>query len=281
MSKKYCPIVVLNGKLSRRSFRFWYRFRGLKEKVFRNIDICLAQSKSDYRKFLNLGVQNVQFMGNIKFFVGKSSVDVQLYERLLREVGNRRRWLANCTHEGEETIVIETHQRLKKFHPDLMTFLVVRHIERIGKITALLDSGNIGYRMTSQMDPITEGVEFCLHDSYGDLGTFFDFCRIIFMGGSLVDGIGGHTPAESIKHNCCIVTGPYIENNLMLFRELKSVDGCIVLENATVDSLFSAIDFLLTNPAEVERISKNAYVRSLQYSGVLDEIVDIIVAKLF
>ncbi|MDR1494667.1 MAG: hypothetical protein LBI29_01350, partial [Rickettsiales bacterium] len=203
MTRRYCPIVTLNGKLSRKSFRFWYRFRGLKERVFRNIDLCLAQSKSDYKKFLTLGVQNVQFLGNIKFFVGKSAVDASLYDKLLREVGNRKRWIANCTHDGEEEIVIEVHRALKKLHPDLITFLVVRYIERTSKVAGLLDVAGIKHITTSQIQGLARDIEFFIHDRYGDLGTFFDLCGIVFMGGSLVNGIGGHTPAESIKHNCC------------------------------------------------------------------------------
>jgi 3-deoxy-D-manno-octulosonic-acid transferase len=280
MTKKHCPVMVLNGKLSKRSFRLWYRFRKLKEKIFGSIDLCLAQSRNDHRKFLNLGVQNVQFLGNIKFFVGKTSVDTKLYEKLLEEVGIRPRWLANCTHEGEEKIIIDTHKKLRKSQPNLITFMVVRYVDKISGVIELLDANDIKYVTPGQTGPIEKDVEFYLYDRYGDLGTFFNFCNIVFMGGSLVDGIGGHNPAEAIKHNCCVITGPYRENNLMLFEELKNADGCIILKNSTVDELFSTVNFLLTNSAEVRRISRNAYVRSLQYNGILKEIVNIIIGKL-
>ncbi|MDR3078540.1 MAG: hypothetical protein LBU15_00705 [Rickettsiales bacterium] len=280
MAREHCPIIVLNGKLSRRSFRFWYRFRGLKERVFSNIDLCLAQSKVDYRKFLNLGVQNVQFLGNIKFFVAKSPVNVTLYERLLREVGGRERWFANCTHRGEEELVLEVHRELRRIYPNLITFLVARHAERTDEVLELLRSAAIKYATTSQGQRIGEEIEFYVHDGYGDLGTFFDLCKIVFIGGSMVDGVGGHTPAESIKHHCCVVTGPSVENNLMLFKELEAVDGCLVLKEASAARLFSTISFLLASPAEVERISKNAYLRSLGYNGVLNEIVELLMARL-
>jgi 3-deoxy-D-manno-octulosonic-acid transferase len=280
MTKKYCSIVVLNGKLSRKSFRFWYKFRGMKEKIFSNIDICLAQSKNDYRKFINLGVQNVQFLGNIKFFVGKSSVDGGLYEKFLGEIGARHRWMANCTHEGEEEIVMEVHQRLKQTYPDLITFLIVRHGNRISRIKKMLTTNDLKCVTTTQDSVIDSDVDFFIHDKYGDLGTFFDFCKIIFMGGSLKTGIGGHTPAESIKHQCCLVTGPYIDNNLLLFKELQKIDGCLILEHDSSDALFFAVSSLLSSPETVERISKNAYVRSIQYNSVLNEILDIILAKL-
>ena len=75
ITAKNCPIIVLNGKMSKKSFRFWYKFKKLKEVVFPKIDVCLAQSKSDYKRFLILGVQSVKFLGNIKCFVEKSDVD--------------------------------------------------------------------------------------------------------------------------------------------------------------------------------------------------------------
>ncbi|MDR2077867.1 MAG: hypothetical protein LBP39_02785 [Rickettsiales bacterium] len=280
MTKKYCPIIVLNGKLSKRSFRFWYIFKRPRGQIFSNIDICLAQSKSDYKKFINLGVKDVQFLGNIKFFVGKSSVDSELYEKFIREIGDRRRWMANCTHEGEEEIVMEVHRKLKQLYPDIITFLVVRHIDRIGKIKTLLAANNLKYITTTQNAQITGDIDFFIHDKYNYLGTFFDFCKIIFMGGSLKMGIGGHTPAESIKHKCCLVTGPYINNNLILFRELQKINGCTILKDSSPESLFFTISSLLDNPDTVEQISKNAYVRSIQYNSVLNEIIDIIIAKL-
>ncbi|MDR2781424.1 MAG: hypothetical protein LBB21_03130 [Holosporaceae bacterium] len=280
MTREYCSIIVLNGKLSRRSFRFWYKFRGLREKMFSKIDICLAQSKNDYKKFINLGVQNVQFLGNIKFFVDKSSVDNVLYEKFLKEVGNRNRWMANCTHGGEEEIVMEVHKRLKQIYPDLITFLIVRHGDRIPRVKKLLAADDLKCITTTEGGVIAEDMDFFIHDRYGDLGTFFDFCKVIFMGGSMKKGIGGHTPAESIKHRCCLVTGPYIDNNFLLFKELQKVDGCTILEDDSADALFNSISFLLSNPEAVERISKNAYLRSIQYNSVLGEIIDIIVTKL-
>jgi 3-deoxy-D-manno-octulosonic-acid transferase len=198
----------------------------------------------------------------------------------LEEIKNRPRWVANCTHRGEDEIIVEVHKKLKKIHGDLMTFLVPRHIDRIGEIEKLLRANNLKYTKTSDGAPLDNSVEIFLHDNYGNLGTIFDFCRIIFMGGSLCDGVGGHTPAESIKHNCCLVTGPHIENNLMLFRELQKVDGCLLLDDAEADTLAGAIDFLLNNPPEVERLAKNAYRRSIQYSGVMDEIMDTITSTL-
>ncbi|GHU26586.1 3-deoxy-D-manno-octulosonic acid transferase [Bacilli bacterium] len=280
MTAKYCPIIVLNGKMSKKSFRFWYRFKSLRKKVFSNVDLCLAQSRNDYKKFINLGLQRVQFLGNIKFFVEKSSVDKKLYEKFLREVGDRPRWLVNCAHDNEEDIIVETHKKLKKLHPNLLTFLVARYPDKLEWTKKLLDQNDIKYVTTTQNSEIAKDIEFFIHDKYGDLGTFFDFCKIVFMGGSLRDGIGGHTPAEAIKHDCCVVTGPYIENNYMLFKELKDVDGCLMLEDNKSDTIFTSISYLLANSEVVKRISGNAYTRSIKYSSVLNEMVDIITDKL-
>ena len=213
LTKKFCPIMVLNGKMSKKSFRFWYRNKKLKESIFDSIDICLAQSRNDYKRFIMLGVQNVQFLGNIKFFVDKCYINGNLYEKLLEQTKGRRKWLVNCTHRGEEEIIIATHKLLKQKHKNLLTMLIIRHTNRTEEVLKLLEKNNLKYVTTTSGEGVTEDVDFYVYNMMGELGTFFELNDIVFIAGSLQRNIGGHTPAEAIKHNCCVITGPYVENN--------------------------------------------------------------------
>lgn len=280
MTSKKCSILVLNGKMSKKSFRFWSKFKNLKELIFTKIDLCLAQSKSDYKRFINLGVQNVQFIGNIKFFVDKCEIDKELYKKLLKETENRHIWLVNCTHKGEEEIILETHKKLKEKYPNILTFLIIRHPKRVYQVEKILTDNRIEYITTTKNDKIENNIEFYIHDEIGKLGTFFELCKIVFLGGSLGKGIGGHSPSEAIKHSCCIVTGSYIDNNKNLFGELAKDDGCIILENNESETLYKTISFLFDNPIKMNNISTNAYRKSLEYNNVLNEIFDVIMNKI-
>lgn len=279
ITKKVCPIIVLNGKMSKKSFKFWLKNKKLKEKLFDSIDICLAQSRSDYRRFLTLGVQNVQFLTNIKFFVDRVSVDENLYKELVEKTKNKEIWLVNCSHKGEEEIIIEAHKKLKDKHKDLMTILIIRHPNRIEDVKTILTNNNINYTTTTSNKPIDDSTEFYIYDKIGNLGTFFDLCKIVFMAGSLQKDIGGHSPAEAIKHNCCVITGPYIKNNYVLYKDLLNSNGCIVLNDNSADTLYNQIDFLLSNTDKVKEISENSYRKSLKNSNILNEIIEIIENK--
>ena len=276
ITSKNCPIIVLNGKMSKKSFRFWYKFKKLKEVVFPKIDVCLAQSKSDYKRFLILGVQSVKFLGNIKCFVEKSDVDEELYSRLFKITSNRHIWLVNCSHEGEEEIIVKTHKILKEKYKDLITFLIIRHPDRLNDVKSILSRNNISYTTTTQNNPINNDIEFYVHDKLGNLGTFFRLCRIVFMCGSLKKGIGGHNPSEAIKFDCCVLTGPYIDNNYVLFKELQENNACIILKEDNEIILSKKIQYLFDNPEEVKILSNNAYIKSLEYSKNSNEIMDLI-----
>ncbi|MDR1499255.1 MAG: 3-deoxy-D-manno-octulosonic acid transferase [Rickettsiales bacterium] len=276
MTSKVCPIMVLNGKMSKKSFRFWYSNRRLKEKVFDSIDICLAQSKNDHRRFINLGVQNTQFLANIKFFVDPCPVDNNLYNVLLDRTKNRCLWLVNCTHRGEEEIIIETHKILKQKYKNLMTILIIRHPNRLDEVEKLLKNSDIPYVTTSSGTEIEEETELYIYDKFGNLGTFFNLCKIVFIAGSLQKGIGGHTPAEAVRHNCCVVTGPYVENNHMLFRELLNSDGCVILKDNKAKTLADTIEYLFENSSMAIKISNNAFGKSVKNAGFMEEIIDII-----
>ena len=276
LTKKFCPILVLNGKMSKKSFRFWYKHKKLKESIFDSIDICLAQSRNDYKRFINLGVQNVQFLGNIKFLVNKCSVDNDLYKYLQEKLKDRKRWLVNCTHKGEEEIIIETHKMLKNKYKDLITMLVIRHPNRVKDVCNLLEKNSIKYTTATSNEELSDNTEFYIYDKFGNLGTFFNLNKIVFIAGSLQKDIGGHTPAEAIKHNCCIITGPYIENNYMLFKELSNSNACIILKDNKAISLYNTIDNLFSDEENTNIIIDNAYKKSIQNNIILSQIIEII-----
>lgn len=276
---KYCPIVVLNGKMSKKSFRFWYKYKNLKELVFSKIDMCFAQSKNDYKRFLMLGIQRVKFICNIKFFAEKCDVDEELYEILIRKVADRHVWLANCTHAEEEELIIETHKLLKQKYDDILTFMIIRHPNRVEHIMDVLNKNRISYSLSSNDHSINNETEFYIHDKLGSLGTFFKLCRIVTMCGSFRRGIGGHNPAEAMKFDCCILTGPYVDNNYVLFKELLENDACVILDKDDTDTLTKQISYLFDNPEQVKLLSDNAYRKSLEYSHTSNEIIDLIVER--
>lgn len=287
-TSKKCPIIVLNGKLSEKSFSCWNRHRSIANLIFPKITLCLAQSEADLERFKKLGVAHASHLVNTKFFVNRCAVDENLREKLLAKIKNRHSWLVNCTHRGEEEIIVETHRKLKQKYADIFTFLVLRHPHRVQQVESILDNYGIRYQTSSAIRsgingdekyPGEDGVEFHIHDELGGLGTFFEMCPLVFLGGSLVENVGGHNPLEAIQHNCCVLTGPHVDNNRNLFDELEKISGCLILKEASAQCLSGTLVELFENPDEVNTIIANAGKIRKSYAAAADDIFDIIVAQ--
>jgi 3-deoxy-D-manno-octulosonic-acid transferase len=274
LTKEFCPILILNGKMSKKSFRFWYIMKKLKEQVFDGVELCLVQSKRDLKRFINLGLQRVQFLGNVKFFVDKQSIDVDYLNFLKTKIGDRKFWLVNCTHDGEEEIIIQTHKMLKEIYPNILTIDILRHSKRSDDVANLITKNDLNVSVVSKNETIDENTDFYVYDKMGGLSTLFELSEIVFMAGSLKQKIGGHTPAECIKYGCCVVTGPYIDNNKMLFRDLLDDNACIVLKDNRAVTLSKTVNNLFENDVIRKKIINEAYTKSIKSTSYLDEIVN-------
>jgi 3-deoxy-D-manno-octulosonic-acid transferase len=275
LTKKYCPIIILNGKMSKKSFRFWYYVaKTFKEQVFDSVDLCLAQSKRDFKKFINLGLQRVQFFGNIKFFVEKQPVDMEYLNLLKDMIGKRRFWLVNCTHDGEEEIIIQTHKILKEKHSDILTLNVLRHPKRLEEVVELMKKNDLDVSVASKGENINNDTDFYIYDKIGGLSTLFELSDVVFIAGSLKPKIGGHTPTECIKYGCCVVTGPYIDNNRTLYKDLLDNKACIVLKDNKANTIAKTIDNLFENEELKNNIISEAYAKSIKSNACLNEIIN-------
>lgn len=281
-TSKLCPVIVLNGKMSKKSFRNWMLKinKKLKEQIFGSIDLCLAQTQLDEKRFILLGVKKVQYLGNIKFYVENLKIDNELYNKLSEQLETKKyRWLINSTHSGEEEIIIKSHLKLKERFPNLLTVIIIRHPNRSQEVQKLLQKNNIKYTLASENHKINEDTEVHLYDLMGNLPTLFRLFNIVFMGGSLVKNIGGHNPIEAAKESCAIITGPFIDNNKSLFKDLENDNGVLILKDNSIEEIYRVIEDLLNNQAKTTEIGNNAYYRTLKCGNLINEIVEIIKNK--
>ena len=173
LSGRGIPLVLVNARLSERSFRGWRRFAGFAGTVFTGITLCLAQSPGDAERFGKLGATNVRFAGNLKFDVPPLAADKGAVQRLKAAIGDRPVWVAAQTHEGEEEIVAEAHRRIRERHADALTIIVPRHPERGDAIRALLAGGGLTVAQRSRGNPLLREIDVYLADTLGELGLFY------------------------------------------------------------------------------------------------------------
>ena len=124
------PMMLINGRMSQRSFPRWRRVSNTISALLGRFDACLAQSELDGERFSTLGSRNVVVTGNLKLDVAAPPADPAKLERLMSMTRGRPVVVAASTHPGEEEIMIEAHKTLAGFFPGLLTVIVPRHPDR-------------------------------------------------------------------------------------------------------------------------------------------------------
>lgn len=137
--------------------------------------------------------------GSLKFDI---SVTPELAARavaLRRQWGAHRPvWIATSTHEGEETIILDTHKKLLTQFPQLLLILVPRHPERFPKAEQLTREAGLKYTLRSTDTVPNAQTQVVIGDTMGELMLLYGIADLAFVGGSLVER-GGHNPLEAAK----------------------------------------------------------------------------------
>src|SRR3977135_4454534 len=124
------PMVLINGRMSHRSFPRWRRISATIEALLGRFEVCLAQSDIDAERFTALGSRNFVTTGNLKLDVRAPPADNARLERLMAVTRGRPVIVAASTHPGEEEVLIEVHRDLAGYFPGLLTVIVPRHPNR-------------------------------------------------------------------------------------------------------------------------------------------------------
>jgi 3-deoxy-D-manno-octulosonic-acid transferase len=256
------PMVLINGRMSPRSFPRWRRVSGTISAILDKFDICLAQSTTDAERFTALGSPNVVTTGNLKLDVPAPPADPVKLERLMAMTRGRPIILAASTHPGEDEILCEAHRNLSGFFPSLLTIIAPRHPDRGPAIARMIAASGLKPGLRSSEDLPTPATDIYVADTLGELGLFYRLAPTVFMGGSLV-AHGGQNPIEAVKLDASIVHGPHVYNFADVYEALDSAGGARRAD--TREALVKQLGQLLADPAA--RDAQNAAA-----SRVVDEL---------
>src|SRR5882724_7600660 len=191
------PMVLINGRMSPRSFPRWRRVAGTISALLGRFDVCLAQSQIDAERFAALGSRNVITTGNLKLDVPAPPADAAKLERLMAVTRGRPVIVAASTHPGEEDILIQAHRTLAGFFPSLLSVIVPRHPDRGEAIARAIAASGLRGALRSREELPASTTDIYVADTMGELGLFYRLAPIVFMGGSLIEH-GGQNPIEAI-----------------------------------------------------------------------------------
>ena len=241
------PQVLVNGRLSDRSFANWSKRSYLAEALFENLAHVIAQSDVDAERFRKLGARPVTVSGNLKGDTVEPPADEAELARLKGEIGRRKVWAAISTHDGEEEAAIEVHKRLRARHPDLLTMIVPRHPERADAVAAACAQAGLSVARRSLGDRIAPATDIFLGDTIGEMGLYLRLTEIAFVGRSLT-GKGGQNPLEPAMLDTAVLSGRNVQNFREAYQKLAASGAARFVRDKEV--LAGAVNYLLTNEAE-------------------------------
>ncbi len=243
IKKRKITLLLLNGRITKRSFLRWSKISNIAEQIFSKFDLCLA-SNFETKKYLeSFKVKNIKLLGNLKF-----STSYQSKNNLEKLPFGKKIWCAMSTHLGEENIVINTHLSLRKDNKNLTSIIIPRHINRVKEIESLCKNRNLTFQVLSNNEKINFEKEIIIVNSYGKVSEYLSLCKSVFIGKSFIkklQHVGGQNPIEAAKLGCKIYHGPYVYN----FEEIYSLlNKYKISEEVTnVDELTKKLNFDLNN----------------------------------
>ena len=239
LNKQSIPLLLMNARLTEKSFRRWKLFNRYTKNIFNHISAAYP-SNLETKKYLKLlNVKKIKHVGNLKFSEINNNKNNDFSKSFLSTINKRTIWCASSTHPGEEKIIAKSHLILKKRYSNLLTVIIPRHVNRINQINNELDQLGLKTIVRTSNKKINFDTDIYLVDTYGETKKFFSISKIAFIGGSMVNH-GGQNPIEPARFNLNIIHGPYINNFkdiYKLFNKKKIAHKIINLDQLNKVSL--------------------------------------------
>ncbi len=235
MKKHSIKSYLINMRMSNESLRKWLMMKNMFKNLLHVFDKVLTQTEKLKRKLRMQGLNNVEFLGNLKFANYETAVDKIILNYFQNKLSNKKPWVAASTHEGEEEFILKSHLMIKKHIHDACLILIPRHPERCKEIEQNIKAHNLSYVTYSDIDQVQFNHDVLLVDKMGVVPTFFSIANCAFVGGSLIKGIGGHNMIEPMLQNCVPIYGQYTHNFTEIINDIDKVHaGCKVDNTRTI-----------------------------------------------
>ncbi|MDH4227073.1 MAG: 3-deoxy-D-manno-octulosonic acid transferase [Deltaproteobacteria bacterium] len=270
------PIMVINGSISERSFKRYKFFGFFLRRAFESLSLFSAQTGLDAQRAIELGApqKNTFATGNIKFDMKPKAANRAREEEIMRSLGIAAGDIvltAGSTHPGEEKLILQAHETLKREFPELKLIIAPRHPERFSEVASLLSAGKIPFARRSR-GVGSEKPSISLLDTLGELGIVYSFSTIAFVGGSLVN-IGGHNLLEPAFFSRPVIFGPYVKSYKQMAEELAGSGGGFLVN--TIDDLIAIAGQLLRDKALYDKAGKAAHDFVVANSGTATKTLDL------
>lgn len=274
VGRRNIPLVLVNARMSEKSYKRWRWWRGTATSILSNFDYALAQDEATatYLQGLGMPADKVETVGSLKEGSAPLPHDERVRGAFSRAISGRSVWLAASTHPDEETIVSAAHRQARRSYPDLLLIVAPRHPERGGEITEMLRAEGWVVSQRSKGQDIEGRTDVYVADTIGEMGLWYRLAPVSFLGGSLSE-IGGHNPFEPAALGSAILHGPHVFNFKDAFSRLSKAGACVEVRDGA--GLAAELDKVLL-PERAATLATAAWEISSDGADVTDRVLGVL-----
>tara|TARA_B100000424_G_C22921130_1_gene490105 strand:+ start:504 stop:1760 length:1257 start_codon:yes stop_codon:yes gene_type:complete len=218
LKKREIPIILLNGRLTKKTYEKWLLFSNFAKTLFDKFNLCLCSNNETKKYLKKLGAKKVKYIGNLKYAQSEQKID-DINKNVKSLIRSKKVWCASSTHFNEENFCGLIHKKLKLKHKNLLTIIIPRHINRVDSIKKDLIDLNLKVHLDKPFSSINKKTDIYLVNSYGKTKSFYNNCNNVFLGGSIINH-GGQNPLEAARFGCNILYGENISNFKEIYKFL-------------------------------------------------------------
>lgn len=271
IKRKNIPLILVNGRISNKSFKRWQQFDFISKELLDCFTFCLGQSEEDAYRLRVLGAKNSMCLGNLKYAGINPPVDPDKKAEIESQINSRPLWVVSSTHHDEELKIGRFLKKTNSEVPGLLTLIAPRHPNRGPEIQEQLNSLGLKTALRSKGEKITPDTDVYIADTIGEVGIWYDLSPIVFIGGSLIPH-GGQNFMEPSRFRDAVIVGPYMHNFTDAMNRAKKADAVIQINDAA--ELETTLLQLLKNKDLLEAKRSLAYNWAYGEAKVLDGIVE-------
>ncbi len=268
INEKKIPIILLNARITKNTFKRWKKIKNFAYTVFGKISFAYPQNLETKNFLKKLKTKKINYLGNLKFAENHNQNLPKINKKLKNEFKKKNIWVASSTHAQEEIFCVKAHTELKKKIKNLITIIIPRHVHRTQDIISEIKELN--YKIVSHSSKPTslKNVDFYIVDTFGETKKFHKIACSVFLGGSIIKR-GGQNPLEAARFGAKILHGPNIDNFKDVYKLLKSFNASKKIKSSK--DLASSIRFTRNKDigVKIQNIGKKILKKTIKELDII------------
>lgn len=280
-SRAGIPMLLLNGRMSERSYRLYQRIRTVMTELLRRFAGIAVIREQDGERYRKLGAieSRIRVCGNMKYDLKvEDPRRIQEKYRQILNHDNETVFICGSTRSGEEKLLLPVYRRLRdESVTGLLWIIAPRHLDRLAEIRALLDSENLDYDLFSDCRTRGRKKDIVLVDNLGELAELYLVGDYNFCGGSLVDK-GGHNIMESVRRQKPVYFGPFMKDFRDAVELVLSAGAGFQVDSA--DALADCLSAHIRDPNQYQQACCSAAKLAISQQGAVQRQADMVMELL-